>query len=390
MSGMFGIGEPASLASVKSSWFVVSEEDPAWDMNGEPWASSRFRDVLDLGRLDLVRRDSQSEPNDIDAAVDLGRLAHSELESFGTNGEQTLDDDEITAVLRTLRAVLKRLDVPFDLPFRDFTGFHGFWSSQGMSGSWAARRGYLSDVFNPMFTRLDDLEDERGTRSGLRGVDGQPRNLIFASTGPKPDIVLQDAIDNVVEVTSNAEYCLFYDHPLDASGLTWGQLCNWWRARSNLDGASARDVALDLYRRLAASVRDNPVEHGLFRIYCELYASDQGSSLPALLPQVYLHYDPSTWKQRGGRPGALARERMDFLLLVPGGCRVVIEVDGKQHYAEGDTASPRLYSRMVAEDRRLRLRGYEVYRFGGFELSQPSAPTMLRAFFTDLLAPWVA
>jgi len=81
---------------------------------------------------------------------------------------------------------------------------------------------------------------------------------------------------------------------------------------------------------------------------------------------------------------------MDFLLLVPGGGRVVIEVDGKQHYAEGDAASPRLYSQMVAEDRRLRLRGYEVYRFGGFELSQPSAPTMLRTFFTDLLGSWVA
>jgi hypothetical protein len=179
-----------------------------------------------------------------------------------------------------------------------------------MSGSWAARRGDLSDVFNPVLTRLHDLDDERGTRSCLRGVDGRPRNLIFASTGPKPDIVLRDAIDNVVEVTRNAEYCLFYDRLLDASGLTWGQLCDWWRITRNLDSTSERDVALDLYRRLAVSVRDNQVEHGLFRIYCELYGSEQGSSLPAFLPQVYLHYDPLTWKQRGGRPGALARERM--------------------------------------------------------------------------------
>jgi hypothetical protein len=360
-------------------------------MNGEPWASSRFRDTLHLGRLELVRRDPQMEPDDVDAAVDLARLAHSELESYGAGGGQTLDDDEIAAVLRTLRAVLQRLEVPLDLPFRDFKGFHGFWSSQGMSGSggWAARRGYLGHVFNPVFTRLDDLEDERGTRSGLRGVDGQPRNLIFASTGPKPDIVLRDAIDNIVEVTRNAEYCLFYDRPLDATGLTWGQLCDWWRATRNLGGASERDVALDLYNRLVASVRDNPVEHMLFRTYCELYGSE-GSSVPALLPQVYLHYNPSTWKQRNGHPGVLARERMDYLLLAPHGGRLVIEVDGKQHYAEGDTASPRLYSQMVAEDRRLRLRGYEVYRFGGFELNQPDAPTMLRNFFKDLLASWRA
>ena len=45
---------------------------------------------------------------------------------------------------------------------------------------------------------------------------------------------------------------------------------------------------------------------------------------------------------------------MDFLLLLPRGVRVVLEVDGKQHYAGGDTASPRLYSEMVSEDRGLR------------------------------------
>ncbi|SFU11063.1 hypothetical protein SAMN04487915_11185, partial [Arthrobacter sp. ov118] len=47
---------------------------------------------------------------------------------------------------------------------------------------------------------------------------------------------------------------------------------------------------------------------------------------------------------------------------------MVLEVDGKQHYANGDTASPALYSEMVSEDRRLRLADYEVYRFGGAEL----------------------
>jgi hypothetical protein len=39
---------------------------------------------------------------------------------------------------------------------------------------------------------------------------------------------------------------------------------------------------------------------------------------------------------------------MDLLLLLPRGVRIVLEVDGKQHYAEGDTASPKLYSDMVA------------------------------------------
>jgi len=63
---------------------------------------------------------------------------------------------------------------------------------------------------------------------------------------------------------------------------------------------------------------------------------------------------------------------------------VVIEVDGKQHYASGDKASPELYAQMVAEDRRLRLCGYEVYRFGGAELFKETSKSMVEAFFDQL------
>ena len=58
--------------------------------------------------------------------------------------------------------------------------------------------------------------------------------------------------------------------------------------------------------------------------------------IPALIPQVYLHYDPYNQRTRrslsSGTP--LARQRMDFLLLFSDRQRVVIEVDGKQHYAQ--------------------------------------------------------
>jgi hypothetical protein len=66
-------------------------------------------------------------------------------------------------------------------------------------------------------------------------------------------------------------------------------------------------------------------------------------------------------------------------------------VDGKLHYAEDETASPKLYAEMAAEDRHLRLRGYEVvYRLGGFELMLPDASGMLRAFSDELLARYSA
>ena len=47
--------------------------------------------------------------------------------------------------------------------------------------------------------------------------------------------------------------------------------------------------------------------------------------MPALIPQVYLHYDPAvvrTLRHRASFP----RQRMDFLLLLPNRARVVIEV----------------------------------------------------------------
>lgn len=76
---------------------------------------------------------------------------------------------------------------------------------------------------------------------------------------------------------------------------------------------------------------------------------------------------------------------MDFLFLFSDRDRVVIEVDGKQHYAKGDIASPEAYAQMVAEDRKLRLRGYEVYRFGGYELSTgTSGQQTLKNFFSAL------
>ncbi len=254
-----------------------------------------------------------------------------------------------------------------------------------MSNSYAARRNYLAELFDPVFDRLDQLEDERAV-GAVRGVDGELKNIIFASTGPKPRIVLRDAINNVVEVTENAKYSLFYDRPLTVAGLSWAELVDWWRATNGLEDEPDVEVGRSLYRRLAESLA-SPPESTLFRTYCERYGSAaEGGDQPALLPQVYLHYDPRTRRERGGQPSVLMRERMDFLLLLRHGERIVVEVDGKQHYAQGDTASPRLYSEMVSEDRLLRLRGYEVYRFGGFELSAPGAGDLLREFFNELLA----
>jgi very-short-patch-repair endonuclease len=108
--------------------------------------------------------------------------------------------------------------------------------------------------------------------------------------------------------------------------------------------------------------------------------------MPALIPQVYLHYDPYTRRERA-HPGPLARQRMDFLLLLPNRQRIVIEVDGQQHYADpSGAARPTRYAEMVREDRALRLAGYEVYRFGGNELMNAAEDReAVSAFFKSLM-----
>lgn len=219
------------------------------------------------------------------------------------------------------------------------------------------------------------------------GVGTPAKNLIFAANGPKPELVLRDAVNNDIEIVRNGEYCLVFDEPIPADGLTFRSLIEWWRRRQGFsDSALARDVGLDLHERLRASLADNPVELRVFDAYAARYR-DEAFDTPALIPQVYLHFDPSTQLARrtAGQSGSpLARQRMDFLILFSSRHRVVLEVDGKQHYANGDTASPTLYGEMVAEDRRLRLAGYEVYRFGGAELIQRDADTMLAEFFDQL------
>lgn len=345
--------------------------------------------VLNYDLLERLKKGGVRDHDDLEAARALARLMKSELTIFATDGDQRLDNEQSSLALRVLKSVLHRLGVSFKPPFDDFEGWHGYWSAQGMThgGSWAIRRGYINDLFAPVLARLDELEFEKSDPGGFRGVDGEMKNIIFASTSYKPEIVLRDAINNTIELVSNAESCLIYNQPLVNTGLTWGELVAWWQHDQQKDSLTEQQAGHQLYRRLSASL-GSPPEQILFRTYCERYGHEGGEALPALLPQVYLHYDPLTRKQRQilDKTDRLNRERMDFLLMLPGGARVVLEVDGSQHYSVDGEASPKLYGEMMAEDRALRLQGYEVFRFGGGELIGDGAADLLRKFFDSLEA----
>ncbi len=237
----------------------------------------------------------------------------------------------------------------------------------------------VNDLDRPA-QRLAAMVTEYDRQTG--GVTGTLKNLIFAANGPKPELVLRDAVNNDVEIVRNAEFCLVFDQPLPRDGLSFATLIAWWRQQHGLDGDD-RAVGLDLHDRLRSSL-DSSVEQVVFDAYQRRYRS-LGFKIPALVPQVYLHYDPYTARMRGTSGGPLERQRMDFLLLYSDRRRVIIEVDGKQHYANPDgTASPTRYAAMVSEDRRLRLSGYEVFRFGGKELEGPAAADGVESFFQEL------
>lgn len=128
--------------------------------------------------------------------------------------------------------------------------------------------------------------------------------------------------------------------------------------------------------------QNSPPQTLLFRAFFEGFHRAV-PFLPALLPEVWLHWDPRTVKERG--PDALLRFRMDFLLLLPQGVRVVIEVDGKHHYADATgSADVQRYAHMVKVDRELKFAGYEVFRFGAAELQAPTAKADVKTFFEAL------
>lgn len=228
---------------------------------------------------------------------------------------------------------------------------------------------------------LQDLVD----RAGALGVAGELKNLIFASNGSKPKIVLRDALANTLEITENGHTCLIYDRPLPEEGLTWGALVRWW-ATEKLHETNLHVAGHHLYMRLLDSLDEGP-ERMVLWTYARRYGLPDGDAAAALLPQVYLHYDPYLRPDPERRPDVVWRQRMDFLLLLPGRRRVVIEVDGRQHYATSDgKASTSRYAQMVREDRRLRLAGYEVYRFGGAEFRDADGGRgTLEEFFSRLI-----
>ncbi|MFI0479388.1 hypothetical protein [Actinomadura sp. 9N215] len=125
----------------------------------DPWGPPpRLNRSLNTQLLTALRASPVQDHDDLDAAVGLARLVHDELEKYGTDSSQELTEHGIREAVLTLHAVLKRVGVAFNLPFRDYATFRSQWLREGCSGSWQKRRDMLNDLFNPLHDQLIEKE----------------------------------------------------------------------------------------------------------------------------------------------------------------------------------------------------------------------------------------
>lgn len=170
--------------------------------------------------------------------------------------------------------------------------------------------------------------------------------LIFGASKTKPDIIVKNVLDGDLSVLNDNSVLVYSDEIKES--LTYGDFKAWWRKVAKK------------YSWYKPADQLNEMELKISNYYKEHYSADEN---PVLIPQVYLHYDPKDKKLRDFyHSNTLTFQRMDFLMLF-NGHRIIIEIDGKEHFQDGEK-----YSRQCKYDREMKFLGYDVFRLGGNEL----------------------
>lgn len=197
--------------------------------------------------------------------------------------------------------------------------------------------------------------------------------IIFAAQS-KPDFQVHNINTNIEDISidiSDPSKYLVYDEGNQKNLITWNELNSWYiKIRNRYP-----------FHRITSTLKEqcenslsNPFERDFFKYYFELYEEKLNTKLPALFPQVHLNVDTKN-KNKENK----INQRMDFMLCLNNGKRIIIELDGYEHYAEkiyhpngtyNYKFAPKNYANMVTVDRKLRLDGYDIYRFGGSEYAK--------------------
>lgn len=135
-------------------------EETRHDPSGGPWGTSTVETVFREELVEQIRNSPIDGYTDLEVATGLNRLVYAELEKRATNESQQLDDEKIELAQKSLQAVLTRLGITLNLPWRNFAEFRTYWMQRGLtgSGSWQARRDLLDGYFQPVLSELDHLE----------------------------------------------------------------------------------------------------------------------------------------------------------------------------------------------------------------------------------------
>jgi hypothetical protein len=144
-------------------------------------------------------------------------------------------------------------------------------------------RAQIPSAMRPWTPRHSGLQRHKVTHAGTE-KNGPPaarirsQRAVFAdggrcwvrtnAIGPKPEIVLDDAVNNDLRIVRNEENCLIYDRPLAGHGLLWSELADWWADRDRTEADEGPiilqvvGVSLDRVRRPAdvSQVSQEPVD----------------------------------------------------------------------------------------------------------------------------------
>ena len=132
-------------------------------------------------KLEAIRI-GQAEVDDRKAAGDLVTEVEDLLQRVGSGTRIDDVNYEYKAAYRALSAVLHRLGIAHTNPHRDLWRFYGSWEGKQL-GSFANRRAYASELYEPVRLELEKLEwatlvePVAGRPTSWTGIDARIREL---------------------------------------------------------------------------------------------------------------------------------------------------------------------------------------------------------------------
>lgn len=177
---------------IQDDFFVESSKPNAW---------GSLTTELRVGLLEQLRAGPVPGFDDLDVAIALTGLVWEELKAFGTAGAVRLDDERISVAQRTLKAMLHRLGIELDIPWRNFEGFKVYWHKHDRTGSYQARRDLLEEFFGPVQQKLDKLEEAQ-----FRAVNAEAVSPHTKTGWPKVDVELTELRHRFRSATTNQDY----------------------------------------------------------------------------------------------------------------------------------------------------------------------------------------